>query len=112
MRLGRLPAIRVCGSKEIPSVMTPNPKQPAERLQNITITMPRDQIAYLDEVSASIRRYSGIVISRSELTRALVSALQLSRLVLQECSSGNSIAHALAERLSPAKPTQAGSRLR
>jgi hypothetical protein len=56
-------------------------QQPSpERMDKTTITMKNDQIAYLDEVCASIRRRTGSAICRSSLLRAFVQASQISRL--------------------------------
>src|SRR5438128_2007372 len=88
------------------SVTDKNIGSSTECWDKTTVTMKSDQIAYLDEVSASIRRYSGTVICRAALIRGLVRALQLSRLDLASCSSEESLAHGLARRIGQPAPTE------
>ena len=69
-------------------------------LQATTITIQNELIAYLDEVSASIRRQSGAAISRSALIRAFVRGMQQSGFDLSRCGKEADIAGVLSWLLS------------
>lgn len=76
------------------------------RLEKTTMTIARDQIAYLDEISASIRRHSGTVVCRSALIRGFVRAFQSGGLVFSKCTSEDDLARSLARFFSTCRASE------
>src|SRR5438309_2202870 len=80
------------------------------RLETITITMPSNLIAHLDEISASIRRTSSSALSRSALIRAFVLAIERAYLEFSRCKSEADIALSVTKLLEAGIPIVIGNR--
>lgn len=58
--------------------------------------MHPDQIAYLDELSAFIRKFTGAAVSRSAILRGMVRGAQRTNLILDGCESEDRIVRYVA----------------
>lgn len=92
-------------------------KQQSEtaQYQKVTITLSSDQIAYLDEMSASIRKTSGMVVCRSSVIRAFIRAARIAEISVALSKSeehmAQSLAHVLRAGLATLAPNQARNRI-
>jgi hypothetical protein len=75
------------------------PMPAPRRTQKTTLVLEHAQIAFLDEVSASIRRRSDAVVDRSALIRALIEGLYSSQVDCSRAGSGPQLATAVASCL-------------
>ena len=67
--------------------------------EKTTVMLSNLHNAFLDEVSAAIRRETGAVISRSALLRAMITAVSHSTLSLSGCESEDAVRELIRNRL-------------
>jgi hypothetical protein len=66
----------------------------------VTVVLFDRQIAYLDELTGSIRARNGTSISRAQLIRALVDALSEAHIDLSACAVPDDVKSTLRSKLS------------
>lgn len=76
----------------------------------VTVLLTRDQIATLDEMSAAIRRNTGVAISRSAVLRALATAALPHRNQWLRCRSEEHLVQRVAQVLNVGFALQAGAK--
>ena len=67
--------------------------------EKTTLVLSNLHNAWLDEVSAAIRRKTGAAISRSALVRATITAMSKSALDLSGCNSEDAVREVVVARL-------------
>jgi hypothetical protein len=75
------------------------PRIHAERWSKVSLVLFDRQIAYLDHLSATIRRKTGRSVNRTQIVRGLIDALVESRVNLTSVVSEHDVVGRLTERL-------------